>query len=192
MFDSYNRNQQHGFISFAANKRELNNIPDFPANPFNQNEQDINNITEAKNFLYLINPENFSNKKDFIEALTQTNYDLLIIDLFLFDEILTANEIESLKTKQNGSKRLVICYLSIGEAENYRYYWQKSWKPGEPEWLQTENKNWEGNYKVHYWHTEWKSIIYGQTNSYLDKIIEAKFDGVYLDLIDAFEYFEMQ
>lgn len=192
MLDSYNKNQQQGFISFAANKRELSNIPDFPSKPFNENNQNIHNIEQVKNFLYLINPEEFSDKTEFIGALSQTNYDLLIIDLFLFDEILTPNEIESLKTKQNGSKRLVTCYMSIGEAENYRYYWQKSWKTDEPEWLQTENKNWEGNFKVNYWHPEWKAIIYGHKDSYLDKILAAKFDGVYLDLIDAYEYFEMQ
>lgn len=35
----------------------------------------------------------------------------------------------------------------------------------------------------------WQAIIYGNDNSYLKKIIDAGFDGVYLDIIDAFEYF---
>jgi len=35
-------------------------------------------------------------------------------------------------------------------------------------------------------------IIYGNNNSYLKKILDAGFDGVYLDIIDAFEYFENQ
>ena len=35
-------------------------------------------------------------------------------------------------------------------------------------------------------------IIYGNNNSYLEKILDAGFDGVYLDIIDAFEYFENQ
>lgn len=35
-------------------------------------------------------------------------------------------------------------------------------------------------------------IIYGNNNSYVKKILDAGFDGVYLDIIDAFEYFENQ
>jgi len=56
--------------------------------------------------------------------------------------------------------------------------------------LEEENPNWEGNYKVRYWEPEWQDIIYGNDSSYLKKILDAGFDGVYLDIIDAFEYFE--
>ena len=50
--------------------------------------------------------------------------------------------------------------------------------------------DWEGNYKVRYWEEDWQAIIYGDADSYLQKILDAGFDGVYLDIIDAFEYFE--
>jgi len=43
---------------------------------------------------------------------------------------------------------------------------------------------------VKYWNQEWQGIIYKNYDSYLDKITAAGFDGVYLDIIDAFEYFE--
>ncbi|MCD6345902.1 MAG: hypothetical protein J7L96_00635 [Bacteroidales bacterium] len=36
----------------------------------------------------------------------------------------------------------------------------------------------------------WKKILLEQEDSYLDKIMAAGFDGVYLDIIDAFEYWE--
>ena len=83
-----------------------------------------------------------------------------------------------------------IAYLSIGEAENYRYYFNNSWisgtQPGDnaPCWLNRTNPEWEGNYKVQYWSEAWQQIILG----YLDKIIDQGFDGVYLDIIDGFEY----
>lgn len=80
--------------------------------------------------------------------------------------------------------------MSIGEAEDYRYYWDESWTVGSPSWLKEENPEWEGNYKVEYWDTNWQAIILGSENAYLDKIIDAGFDGVYLDIIEAFEYFE--
>lgn len=187
---SYLWNEQNGFISFAADQRELNNIPDYPATPYNENSNDISNISEAKNFLYLINSENFSTKQDFINSVSATNYDVIIMDLFHNEQVYTSEEIEQLKTKQNGGKRLVICYMSIGEAEDYRYYWQSDWTVGNPDWLVEENPDWEGNYKVKYWQPDWQSIIYGNDSSYLRKILDAGFNGVYLDIIDAFEYFE--
>lgn len=190
MDSSYAWNEAYGFISFAADQRDLNNIPGYPEIPYNENANDIDDILEAKNFLYLINTENFTSKQNFINSVSATNYDAIIMDLYHNEESYTSEEIEQLKTKQNGGKRLVICYMSIGEAEDYRYYWQSDWEVGDPDWLAEENPNWEGNYKVKYWDSEWQDIIYGNETSYLKKIIDAGFSGVYLDIIDAFEYFE--
>ncbi len=190
MDNSYTLNQQYGFISFAAPERGLNVIPGYPEKPFNENDNNITQISRAKNFLYLINSEKFTTKQDFINAVAATNYDLVIMDLYHNEEAFTADEISELKTKKKGGKRLVVCYLSIGEAEDYRYYWQADWKPGNPSWLDKANPNWEGNYKVKYWDKQWQDIIFGDDNSYVTKILNAGFDGVYLDIIDAFEYFE--
>lgn len=190
MDKSYQLNEQNEFISFAADERELNNIPNYPLAPFNENSNDIEHISQAKNFLYLINSENFTTKNDFLNAVSVTNYDVLIMDLYHNETAYTSLEIEQLKTKQNGGKRLVICYMSIGEAEEYRYYWQQSWETGNPSWLDSENSEWKGNFKVRYWEPEWQDIIFGNDSSYLKKILDLGFDGVYLDIIDGFEYFE--
>jgi cysteinyl-tRNA synthetase len=95
-----------------------------------------------------------------------------------------------LKVKANGGSRLVISYMSIGEAEDYRYYWQEDWYSDPPAWLDEENEEWEGNYKVKYWEQEWQEIIFGNSDSYLDRIVSAGFNGVYLDIIEAFQHFE--
>jgi len=191
MDDSYNLNNNADYVSFAADERELNNIPDYPVPIYEENNVVVTTLSEVKNFLYLINPENFHSKQEFINAITSTNYDLLIMDLFSNDDSeFTAAEINQLKNKANGGKRLVISYMSIGEAEDYRYYWQASWNSNWPSWIEAENPDWEGNYKVKYWESEWQDIIYGNDDSYLKNIIDADFDGVYLDIIDGFEYFE--
>jgi len=190
MDNSYTLNASHSFISFAAPERELNIIPDYPVPIYNENNEDISTVRDAQNFLYLINPSNFSTTQDLIAAVNMSNYDLIIIDAFFEDILFSSAEISQLKTKYNGTKRLVIAYMSIGEAENYRYYWQSSWKAGSPDWIVRENPNWEGNFKVKYWNSAWQKIILGNQSSYLNKIINAGFDGVYLDIIDAFEYFE--
>ncbi len=187
---SYAQNEAREFISFAAPNRELDVIPDYPVVPFHVNSEDINSLADAKNFLYILNPQNFSSRDEFVNAVSQTNYDVIIMDFFFDDEEFTPAQIEALKTKAIGGRRLVISYMSIGEAEDYRYYWQSSWSNDSPDWIEEENPDWEGNYKVRYWDKDWQSIIFGNDNSYLKKILDAGFDGVYLDIIDAFEYFE--
>lgn len=186
---SYEKNKDRGYISFAAPERGLNVIP-ADSYCYNKNNSGIEKLSDVKNFLYLINSENYDTKELFITALEKTDYDLLIIDLFCEDGMLSKVDVERLKVKKNGSKRLVVCYMSIGEAEDYRYYWEDGTVTENSSFVMEENPNWEGNYKVQYWNPNWKKIIYGSKNSYLDKILASGFDGVYLDIIDAFEYFE--
>lgn len=190
MDDSYTLNNQRQYISFAAPDRELRVIPSYPPVPRDDNDLDITNINQAANFLYLINPENFGSKQAFTDAVANTNYDVILMDSFFDEQIWTAQEITALKTKANGGKRLVISYMSIGEAEDYRYYWQPGFNSNPPEWLSGPNPDWPGNYKVKYWLDSWKIIIYGNNEAYLDKLLEAGFDGAYLDIIDGYEYFE--
>ncbi|MGI5172596.1 endo alpha-1,4 polygalactosaminidase [Treponema sp. OMZ 840] len=206
---SYKLNRQNGYISFAANKRDLSSIPPRPAEPFNKNDESIERIAQAKNFLYLINPENFASKDDFIRCLAATDYDAFVIDLFFDGTALESSDVKTLQYKKSRARRKVIAYMSIGEAESYRYYWKDEWNKGlrqsrrnsdrvsaekfdsaAPEWLKGENPAWKENFKVDYRDSEWQDIIYKGDNSYLQKILDAGFDGVYLDIVDAFEYFE--
>lgn len=188
--DSYDTNASYGFISFAADERNLNNIPRLPQPVVNENTDDVMQLSDARNYLYIINPEQYSSKNDFLDAISGTNYDLVIVDLFFDDSPLSSSDIDRLKVKENGAERLVVCYMSVGEAENYRYYWEADWENQPPAFLGTENPDWEGNFKVKYWDPDWQDIIFGNDQSYAEMILDAGFDGVYLDLIDAFEYYE--
>ena len=92
---------------------------------------------------------------------------------------------------QNSGKK-AICYISIGEAEDYRFYWDPNWDtdgngipdPGAPPWLGNVNPDWEGNYKVRFWQADWQEIIF----TYIDTIVAQGFDGIYMDIIDAYYY----
>lgn len=191
MSDSYARNAAKGYTGFAADNRELDRIPTYPAQPYNVHAGDVATLADVKNFLYLLCPDNlWSSKQEFIAAIDATEYDAFIIDAFWAEEALTAADVDQLKTKPGGGRRLVVSYMSIGEAENYRFYWQDAWYTSQPSWMAGENPSWPGNYKVRYWDETWQAIIFGQSDAYLDRILAAGFDGVYLDIIDAFEYFE--
>ena len=82
----------------------------------------------------------------------------------------------------------VLCGRVSSGASSLRL--KTEWKSSPPSWLAGENPDWPGNYKVRYWNTDWQKIIFGEGDSYLGLILDAGFDGVYLDIIDAFEYFE--
>lgn len=190
MTDSYLKNSVRGYVSFAADQRDLNNIPSYPTPIWSENTGSVTNIQDANNFLYLINPGAFESKVEFLTSISETNYDMIIMDAFYMGEMLTSTDLELIRTKANGGTRLLISYMSVGEAEDYRYYWDSTWEVGSPNWLIEENPNWGGNYKVSYWEDEWKQYIIGNSDSYLQKIIDAGFDGTYLDIIQGFEYFE--
>jgi cysteinyl-tRNA synthetase, unknown class len=189
--DAYAKSSARGYVSFAADERDLNHIPAYPDPLPGENITTVKSLAAAKNFLYLINPGNYESKEAFIADVGATNYDMLIMDAFDRDGVaFTAAETEMLRHKANGGSRLVIAYLSIGEAEDYRYYWNSAWNLHPPAWLLAENPDWPGDFKVKYWVKDWQDLIYGTNDSYMQRILDAGFDGVYLDIIDGFEYFE--
>ena len=130
------------------------------------------------------------------DQLVSLPYDMLVIDYSRDgkqETALTPDELARLKVKPDGKRRIVLSYLSIGEAEAYRYYWKwyYGWFFGlfAPDWRGPQNREWRGNYGVRYWLDDWQNIIFKGENSYLARILKAGFDGVYLDKVD--EYVDM-
>ena len=126
-----------------------------------------------------------------IRALAVAPYDLIVTDYAggkgKIAKPFTRAEIERLQRRPDGGRRLVIAYLSIGEAEFYRWYWNKTWEKeaARPPWLGEANDNWRDNHLVRYWYPEWKRLVYEGADSYLERILAAGFDGVYLDRADV-------
>lgn len=124
-----------------------------------------------------------------LTALQNSAFDLCVID-FSRDGTteFTPAQIAALKSAAEPN-RIRLGYMSIGEAEDYRWYWDHI----SPALIVGSNPNWPGNFKVEFWQPEWKEVIlYGNAavgKSYLDRIIDQGFDGVYLDIVDAFEFF---
>ena len=182
------RCKDEGFIAFprSADNYDYELIPAIDSQT--ENSDDVNRLSDAKNYLYLISTNRYANKQAMLNAVKATNYDVVLIDLF-FDEVaLAPADIQSLKTKANGGKRLVISYISIGSAENYRYYWQRGWGKGNPSWLKKPYEGYADELWVEFWHSDWQNIIFGNNESYIKKIINAGFDGAYLDNVEAYYF----
>ncbi|MCK4761544.1 MAG: endo alpha-1,4 polygalactosaminidase [Candidatus Aminicenantes bacterium] len=150
-----------------------------------------------------------------VDKLVNSHYDMLVLEPTRTDwssgdkHFDTKGMVERLKDSKasDGERRkLIIAYIDIGEAEDWRWYWQWSteWDEGDPrpdDWpgyiLTHDPDGWEGNYPVAYWDSRWKDIIiygknqdsspYGDYNSAIDEVIKAGFDGIYLDWVEAFE-----
>lgn len=149
-----------------------------------------------RNFAYVLQADALGrSRSDALQQLSGCGRDWIIIDPFF--EVgetgrWTPKEIEEIRAGQPGRK--VLAYLSIGEAERYRSYWQRAWDSNDdgepdqkaPQWLCAENPEWEGNYKTRYWDPGWQEIVLQEA----DRILSAGFDGIYLDIVDAFEFFE--
>ena len=135
--------------------------------------REINRITSWGYQLQNIEPD----------VIARTPYDLLVVDCASSDGPFSKAQADAMRRKPDNSHRLVVSYMSIGEAENYRPYWSKAWESEPPAWLGEENPDWGGNYAVQFWDPQWQSIVL----DYADKIVAAGFDGVYLDKVDEFE-----
>jgi cysteinyl-tRNA synthetase len=110
------------------------------------------------------------------QAIASSSADLVVIDYAGSKGPFTRAEVEQMRRKPDGSRRLVLAYMSIGQAETYRWYWpQRS-----SSWLGAKGKR---NYSVRFWLADWQKIIF----EYTEKIVTAGFDGVYLDHVDEFE-----
>lgn len=126
-----------------------------------------------------------------IDKLTQVKADVLVTDFARMGGkvALSADEVARLKVGPDSKKRFVIAYMSVGEAEQFRFYFKDEWKSDPPEWLGPENCAWPGAHKVRFWHDSWKDNVWRGRKAYLKQIIEAGFDGVYLDRVDIYDMF---
>lgn len=188
--DAHARCAARGYLSFCAETRALDSVPAYPAAPFGLNARAITTPGAAANFLYLLDTARYKTRDAYLAALRAAGHDLLIIDPAYEDGDLTAEEVTSLKVKPQGGTRLVMAYLSIGQAEDYRFYWRPEWDATPPDWLLEPDPDWPGNYYVRYWDSGWHDVLFGHASAALDRIQAAGFDGVYLDKVDAFEHFE--
>jgi cysteinyl-tRNA synthetase, unknown class len=131
-----------------------------------------------------------------ISSLAETEYPMLVVEPghnFTSDVYNTSELVQSLRRTPSGQQRLLLAYIDIGQAEDYRTYWQANWiaptanSSGTPDWLVTiDPDGWSGNYPVAYWRQEWKDLWLG-SDGLIAEMALFGFDGVYLDWIEAYD-----
>jgi cysteinyl-tRNA synthetase len=153
-----------------------------------------------------------------VEALAASRYDMVVVDPTVTSEwsFNAKQMVQALKASKGYDgvhRKLVLAYIDIGQAEEWRWYWHghptyeqyggcrqdyitqiRSWAP----WVVAcDPDGWGGNYPVAYWEPAWHEVVLSGTDlgsslnlsfdSMLDEVVQDGFDGVYLDWVEAWE-----
>jgi len=147
-----------------------------------------------------------------VEEIAAAPHDMIVIDYSrdgTEEGEWTPEEI--IEMKADG--KLLLASISIGEAEDYRFYWQRDWhedfnNPCYETFYDEYQRRWDyknnctgsskdligaqspseqGKYAVQYWKNDWWTIA---LQPYLRKIIDQGFDGVYLEGVDMYDFWD--
>jgi uncharacterized protein (TIGR01370 family) len=105
-------------------------------------------------------------------------------DLAIVDADVTA-EPEALRGERDGAQRVVLGYISIGEASTARADWARC--AGKP-FLVERNPDWDGAWRVDPRSTEWRDLVLARAAW----LAQRGFDGFFLDTADVAEYLEQK
>ncbi|MFC4347359.1 endo alpha-1,4 polygalactosaminidase [Kordiimonas lipolytica] len=122
-----------------------------------------------------------------LQEIGDSTAGMVVIEFANYADVETPYTAADLDIMRGTNDKLIVSYLSIGEAEDYRFYWD------DPDFIairdsiiENENPEWVGNFKARYWLDDWQQVIF----DYVERIIDGGFNGLYLDIIDGYEYWE--
>ena len=171
-----------GAYEYGLSQEEIATTPAIPSSERSPSELRLSTVSD---WFYMID---VNLETDLVEQIAISDYDMIVLDFVPSEQNNTdypiAEVIDQLHTADH--PKLVLAYIDIGQAEEYRTYWQPDWRIGNPKWIVGDDPDgWEGNFPVAYWYDEWRNI-WLDDNGYLQAILNAGFDGVYLDWVEAY------
>lgn len=153
----------------------------------NENSHNVFKVNEAANISLLIDDSTYKNKASMIKDIRNSNYDIVIINpLFHEKEPFSAEEVNSLKYKKNGARRLIIAEHNISEAVSGAYYWHTGWEIDNPSWLRRLSFANPNGIITEYWNINWQRIM----SEYFKSIVMINYDGAFFTGVNNFRYFE--
>ncbi|MCW9033173.1 MAG: hypothetical protein OQJ97_03060 [Rhodospirillales bacterium] len=190
----YSKSRKKGFIPYVAPAKgiELNKIAKYPRRPIGENPSSVTTLDGVKNYTYLLDTTAYGSQGQFAMKLHDNNFDMVVLEPFYRkNKPLTFDNVNIIKSKKLGSRRLVLAYVNIGMAEAFRYYWKPQWREGRPTWVKAPKVGYADKYFVEFWRPEWQRLMFGTPTSYIYGLIrDLGFDGVVLDGVEAYRFFE--
>jgi len=143
-------------------------------------------LSGVQSWLYLLDSDL---EPPLVDLIADSGHDLVVLDFVPSQADRRDFDMSGVVERLHAAAqpKLVLAYLDIGQAEDYRTYWQPGWGPGDPDWIVgVDPEGWEGCFPVAYWAPAWRDIWLSD-KGYLRAVVEAGFDGMYLDWIEAYD-----
>ncbi len=167
-------------IAAPANEQTEATLP-----PSSERSPSKARLADVSNWFYMLDVDL---EAEMVEQMVTSKYDMVVLDFISFEANNTDYPMAEVvdRLHKTSHPKLVMAYIDIGQAEDFRTYWQPGWGIGNPEWIVAlDPDGWAGNYPVAYWEDGWRDIWLGP-DGVLQAILEAGFDGIYLDWVEAY------
>lgn len=146
-------------------------------------------LGEVRRWVYVLDV-NLSDEQ--IAELEASDHELIVVDFIPSEANNLDFDMAGLVARMHAAPvpKLVVAYLDVGQAEDFRRYWDPAWSvmpPATwPAWIVAEDPDgWAGNYPCAYWDPQWQSIWLGDQGTLAD-VVAAGMDGIYLDWVEAY------
>lgn len=181
-----------GFIPFPATRPipYINALPRVPARPYRENGESVISFPGVRNFMMIGDSRPFGREDEYALALHDTNFDVVVVDVFHGRDPLSRQAVETMKYKKLGARRLVLARIDVSSIAAGSFFWKDGWREGYPNFIDSPVAGDPDRHWVQYWRTNWQRIITGTEESYLFGAIAQGFDGVVLAGLDAYRHFE--
>jgi cysteinyl-tRNA synthetase len=129
-----------------------------------------------------------------LDQLKEGIFDLVIINPYIRNsegDIIWVKKktIKELK-ESNKNYKIILAYMEIGEAKEESFYWKDGFEENPPSWLGPQSLKKRGVFNVKFWQSGWQKVLFGSDESFLNKILQAGFDGVCLGAVEGFRFWE--
>ena len=155
----------------------------------NENARNIYKVADAANISFFIDDSLYDDKERFLQDIRDSNYDIVVIEpFFRHREPLSREDVDSLKFKKNGAKRLIFAKMNVSEANCRDYYWRNGWQIDKTPWLARASFTDSDAVITEYWNENWKKV----SGLYFKGIVDSGYDGAFLTGLENHVYFEKQ
>ena len=153
----------------------------------NETADSITGAKDAQNISFLINDSDFLSIYHMVNEIRNSNYDIIVISpVFQSNRPFSKEDVDAMKFKKNGGKRLILALYNLSEISNTDYLWQKKWNKKLPSWIAAPSYVTENAYIAKYWTPQWKKL----SAHYFKSIVDSGYDGVFLTGLENHSYFE--
>lgn len=184
------RDQADRYIPFVPANPLMDTIPSVPTRPVSENGNSIAELSSVKNHLVIRDSSQFGTPAQYVSKVRNTNYDLLVMDIYHGRKPLGRKTIEDLKFKLLGAKRMVLATIDIAHTAPFHFYWKPEWTQGSPRFIDETVKGNKTRHYARYWYPGWRDIIMGNQQSYVFGLISQGFDGIVIRGTDAYRLFD--